>query len=218
MAMSMQPLLDDATTHQHEQLMKMDSSNPPICLMEYTTSISIPKYSKTTPISFHIALAGPVRSWTVNKRYSDLLSLHERLNMLFPNKGYEFPPKTFSPWTNEAFLEKRRDALEKWLIQILDSKDSAWRRSQVWKDFFQVPDIAESDLKITSRSWLDEYDGIKTQLMQSKAMMSGAKSRADVIDAQFKAKRTIKALASAMESLENWVKDQEAGNGEISRG
>src|SRR3954469_22645913 len=115
---------------------------------EPVTSIRIPSYEVVTGPSkyviYTINLQGPVRSWAVTKRYSELDSLNHKLNILSLTP-VQLPGKTlFSSLPSQAFntdfLSTRRTGLERYLQAILHHPNAIWRRSKEWCDFFGIPD------------------------------------------------------------------------------
>ncbi|KXS11723.1 hypothetical protein M427DRAFT_72628 [Gonapodya prolifera JEL478] len=123
------------------------------------SSVSIPSLSLNPQPRphhvFHVLVAGPVRSWTVKRRYSDFYALFSRLTSAMPADAppVPFPPKTAnvgqavssllgkSATEDREFLEARRAQLEAWLRAVL-ATSPAWRDSQEWADFLQIPERA----------------------------------------------------------------------------
>ncbi|KAJ3061908.1 hypothetical protein HK102_008947, partial [Quaeritorhiza haematococci] len=107
-------------------------------------------------VSYQLSIYGPVRSWTLWKRYSEFDALHQALLKLSPGNPppLALPPKTFSaasvllPFSmgGSAFdpvkIEERRRGLEKYLEAILHARDARWRKSREWADFLGLPETA----------------------------------------------------------------------------
>ncbi|KAJ3340940.1 hypothetical protein HDU93_006026 [Gonapodya sp. JEL0774] len=132
-------------------------------------SVSIPALSLNPEPKphhvFHILIAGPVRSWTVKKRYSDFHALFARLSSAFPDDAppVSFPPKTASfgqavsslfgnsASEDRTFLESRREQLEAWLRAVIQTCP-AWRDSLEVAEFLQIPERAgRSPVSTTSK-------------------------------------------------------------------
>ncbi|KAJ3288719.1 hypothetical protein HK104_008013 [Borealophlyctis nickersoniae] len=120
--------------------------------MEPVSSIRILQFEFRTNPSSHVAyqlsLQGPVRSWTVWRRYSDFDALHKQLVALNPQftPPATLPPKStfpfFSSTSNDpAKIEERRRGLEKYVQAILYDQDARWRRTKEWMDFIGLPDV-----------------------------------------------------------------------------
>lgn len=215
-------------------------SNEPI------TSISIPRFALTQPsgsrafYAFHITLAGPVRSWTVKKRYSELLALHTKLVELLPKSdpGTPFPPKdgiASGLWgllgnTDEGKVEERAKGLEEWLKSVVSASDPRWRRSDVWLEFFGLPTNntrvngahgggEAGSPSLDSRAWLDEHDALVGTASEIRSLVSRRNAtgtgRNEALQAGFEAKRLMSNLVRGVETLGNGLKD--AGKTGLSR-
>lgn len=110
--------------------------------------ITIPKASVASPpdskpfTQYNITLHLPLRSYFVQKRYSDFLALHQTLTSLvgapppapLPAKHW-FQSTVSSP----ALTEERRVALETYLKSIAESPDRRWRDTPAWRTFLNLP-------------------------------------------------------------------------------
>lgn len=111
--------------------------------------ISIPTTTiSTTPnphTLYNITLRLPLRTFTIQKRYSDFPAFNEALtNQVGAPPPASLPPKSwFSKTTsNAAFKEDRRKQLEEYLCAINDAEDSRWRNSSAWRAFLNLPNSA----------------------------------------------------------------------------
>ena len=113
---------------------------------EPITSIFIPEtrdiLAPTRHTAYIVSVGGPVRSFTLSKRYSDFNKLHQDLVDL-DSRGTpeELPKKSFNFMgigETPEFIEERRKALEHYLQTILYHKDQIWRKSKAWKTFFNI--------------------------------------------------------------------------------
>ncbi|KAI9770123.1 MAG: hypothetical protein M1840_003573 [Geoglossum simile] len=118
---------------------------PPIEISIPTTSTSSTD-SKPFTI-YNITLRLPLRSFTVQKRYSDFVTLNETLISLtgspppspLPQKSW-FTRTTSSP----ALTEQRRKDLETYLQAVNASPDGCWRATPVWRAFLNLPSSTAS--------------------------------------------------------------------------
>lgn len=113
--------------------------------------ISIP----TTTISegpdpytiYNITLRLPLRSFTVQKRYSEFAAFHEALvSQVGSAPPAALPGKSWFRSTNKNpdLREERRKGLENYLRVINEAEDSRWRNSSVWRAFLNLPTAAAS--------------------------------------------------------------------------
>jgi hypothetical protein len=140
-------------------------------------SISITRIENRTLPSPHtvyaILVVLPVRSWTVYRRYSEFLALHQSL--IDGSHGTDQPPAPLPPKNTtrktikaitglggllssseiakeaeEAQVRERKEGLERYLRAIVASTDSTWREADVFKKFIELPK-SQSSLSIDSR-------------------------------------------------------------------
>ena len=62
------------------------------------------------------------KKWTIDKRYSEFYSMHEKLKKLFPRLP-TIPGKTFTRLTSEQGLNKRKEALQEFLRACVKRRD-----------------------------------------------------------------------------------------------
>src|SRR5271156_5259365 len=108
--------------------------------------ISIPSTSvASSPKSYtiyNISLRLPLRSFTVQKRYSDFITLHESLtDQVGPPPPADLPSKSWFSRTvsNPELTEERRKGLELYLQTINTTDDARWRMTSVWRAFLNLP-------------------------------------------------------------------------------
>ncbi|KAJ9151307.1 Intermediate filament protein [Pleurostoma richardsiae] len=66
----------------------------------------------------------PAATWTVTRRYSEFLQLHQRLRSRYPSvRNLDFPRRRVVMKLQSEFLKKRRMALEKYLRELLQLPD-----------------------------------------------------------------------------------------------
>ena len=120
---------------------------------EPITSIFIPETRDLTLPSRHtvyiISVGGPVRAYSLTKRYRDFHSLDEQLSEL-DSRGtpIKLPQKSFNflgIGETKEFVEERRKGLERYLQAILYHKDPIWRRAKAWIEFFNLSEFDNQD-------------------------------------------------------------------------
>ncbi|OTB09550.1 hypothetical protein M426DRAFT_50881 [Hypoxylon sp. CI-4A] len=66
----------------------------------------------------------PAATWIVTRRYSEFLDLHQKLRHRYPSvRNLDFPRRRMVMKLQSDFLRKRRDALERYLSQLLTLPD-----------------------------------------------------------------------------------------------
>jgi regulator of vacuolar morphogenesis len=121
-------------------------------------SITIPRTeTRSTPSPaytvYAVLVTLPVRNWTVYRRYSEFLALHQSFGNRPP--PVPFPPKhvaknTLKVFTaglsgllgggNEEELQReRKEGLERYLKTIVASPEATWRETDAFKDFIELP-------------------------------------------------------------------------------
>ncbi|KAJ3217864.1 hypothetical protein HDU67_007150 [Dinochytrium kinnereticum] len=142
------------------------------------TTIRIPRAevrdNPSRHVVFQVSVTGPVRAWTVYRRYSEFESLNASWLTLFPHAPppYPLPPKNiisifgFTTSSDPSKIEDRRRGLEQYLMAVLESRDDRWRKSTEWADFLGIPDTArrsfasEGGMFGMSRSNSSSMDGL----------------------------------------------------------
>lgn len=109
-----------------------------------TTTISQGPESYTI---YNITLRLPLRSFTVQKRYSEFAAFHETLvSQVGSAPPVALPGKSWFSSTNKnpTLREERRKGLENYIRAINEAEDSRWRNSSVWRAFLNLPTAATS--------------------------------------------------------------------------
>ncbi|KIW99717.1 uncharacterized protein Z518_11130 [Rhinocladiella mackenziei CBS 650.93] len=91
---------------------------------------------------YNITLRLPLRSFTVQKRYSDFLALHNGLtDQVGSPPPVSLPAKSWFSKTisNPELTEERRRGLETYLKTINEIDDPRWRMTSVWRTFLNLP-------------------------------------------------------------------------------
>ncbi|KAK3368255.1 hypothetical protein B0H63DRAFT_74017 [Podospora didyma] len=115
---------------------------PPAEISIPTTSLSAPADGSKPYTLYNITLRLPLRSFVVQKRYSDFAALHQALTSLvgapppvpLPTKSW-FRSTVSSPELTEA----RRGGLEKYLRAVAEPPDRRWRDTPAWRAFLNLP-------------------------------------------------------------------------------
>jgi regulator of vacuolar morphogenesis len=187
--------------------------------------ISIPSTSLHTPVDgskhytlYNITLRLPLRTFVVQKRYSDFVTLHATLTSFvgtpppapLPGKSW-FKSTVNSP----ELTEDRRRGLEAYLRAIAESPDRRWRDTAAWRQFMQLPGLsggsaasvrAGSGFGIPNRdaanaaaaqdpaTWLDLHKEMKGELQESRRCLARREAAADshtALEAGAAAKRAL---------------------------
>lgn len=202
--------------------------------MASTVEISIPNTSiSNTPkpyTLYNITLRLPLRTLTVQKRYSDFTALHDTLTSQsgapppapLPQKSW------FSKTTsNPNLTEERRKGLETYLQTINQLEDHRWRNTSGWRSFLNLPSNTSSKSSLTSnlRSavsgpgsgapitdpvvWLDHHRELKSQLHDARLYLT-KRDQATAAQAQHEsgaqAKKCLVRAGTMLASLEQGLK------------
>ena len=160
--------------------------------MTQPVEISIPD-TQLSPTSkpytiYNITLRLPLRSFTLQKRYSDFTILHNILTseagtippVPLPSKSW-FTRTTSSP----ELTEERRKGLEIYLKTINESGDERWRNTSAWRTFLNLPSNTVSRSSTSTLHgalhgpgsnqpitdpvvWLDHHRDLKAQLHDAR--------------------------------------------------
>lgn len=189
--------------------------------------ISIPSTSLHTPTDgskpytlYNITLRLPLRTFVVQKRYSEFSDLHQNLSSAagapppapLPGKSW------FKSTVKSAELtEDRRRGLESYLRAIAESLDRRWRDTPAWRQFLQLPGINSAGNSAASvragagfgipnkdaanaaaaqdpGTWLDLHKEMKGELQEARrclARRDGATDNSASLEAGAAAKRAI---------------------------
>lgn len=203
--------------------------------MASTVEISIPNTSiSNNPKPFtlyNITLRLPLRTLTVQKRYSDFTHLHDTLTSQsgapppasLPQKSWF--SKTIS---NPNLTEERRKGLETYLQTINQIEDHRWRNTSGWRSFLNLPSntSSKSSLSSTLRSatagsgsgapitdpvvWLDHHRDLKSQLHDARLYLT-KRDQATAAQAQHEcgaqAKKCLVRAGTMLASLDQGLKN-----------
>jgi sorting nexin-25 len=107
----------------------------------------------------------PAATWVITRRYSEFLELHQKLRTRYPSvRNLDFPRRRMVMKLQSEFLQKRRQALEKYLSELLLLPDVC--RSHDLRAFLSQSAINPQGLDLMDRE--DKKDMI-TRLYDSVA-------------------------------------------------
>ncbi|KAJ3315581.1 hypothetical protein HDV04_001995 [Boothiomyces sp. JEL0838] len=202
----------------------------PISSIEIQETRELLKPKKHT--AYIISIRGPVKSWTVTKRYSEFDELHKKL-LDIQTPPCELPKKTLMNFTNEV-IKERQEGLAVYLQTLLYSKDPVWRRSKPWQDFMGLPETTIVDPinlltvnQIDPAKWLQEYESlisfiseIKTFLLNKERFVKGGDTSAAQAS-KIQAMKGLRQVDEIVGKLEASLKEPATKNslsaGEINR-
>ncbi|KAH8658835.1 hypothetical protein BGZ60DRAFT_382756 [Tricladium varicosporioides] len=91
---------------------------------------------------YNITLRLPLRTFVVQKRYSDFATLHAALTSTISSPPpAPLPSKSWFTSTvkSEELTETRRKGLEEYLRAIAEGPDRRWRETSIWRGFLNLP-------------------------------------------------------------------------------
>ncbi|KAL9629128.1 MAG: hypothetical protein Q9204_005453 [Flavoplaca sp. TL-2023a] len=211
--------------------------------------ISIPSTSTSnTPkpyTIYNITLRLPLRTFTLQKRYSDFTTLHSTLtSQAGAPPPASLPPKSYfsSTTSSPALAESRRIGLQNYLQTINTDPNDRWRNTSAWRSFLNLPSsnsnsnhakrhgpLSRTQQPITDPVvWLDYHRDLKSQLHSARLQLT-KRDQASSAQAQhecsaeakkhlIKAGSMITALDSGLKALANdtWGREK-LGDGEMRR-
>jgi regulator of vacuolar morphogenesis len=127
---------------------------PPAEISIPTTSLSSPADSKPYTL-YNITLRLPLRSFVVQKRYSDFVALHTSLtSQVGSPPPAPLPGKSWfkSTVSSPQLTENRRKALETYLRSIAETPDRRWRDTTAWRAFLNLPSAGVAGSSAASAS------------------------------------------------------------------
>lgn len=199
--------------------------------MASSVEISIPNTSiSSTPkpyTLYNITLRLPLRSFIVQKRYSEFVLLHSTLTSqagalppaILPQKVW-FSRTVSSP----ELTEERRKGLEAYLQTINKAINQRWQNTSAWRTFLNLPSNTSSrsslnsTLHVTGHGaqitdpvvWLDQYRELKSQLHDARLNLT-RRDQATVAKSQHEAgseaKKYLVRAGSTLSALEQGLKN-----------
>lgn len=178
--------------------------------MTQQVEISVPNtQTSSTPkpyTIYNITLRLPLRSFTLQKRYSDFTTLH---SLLTSQAGAAPPaPLPSKSWftrtvSSPELAEERRKGLEAYLKAINESDDERWRNTSAWRTFLNLPSntLSRSNTSTLHSAlngpggshpitdpvvWLDHHRDLKAQLHDARLHLT-RRDQASTAQAQHEA-------------------------------
>lgn len=168
---------------------------PPPEIAIPSTSVSNEGASKPYTL-YNITLRLPLRSFVVQKRYSDFSALHATLVQQVgaaPPEG--LPAKHWLKSTvNSADLTRDRQVgLEKYLRTIAETPDRRWRDTSAWRAFLNLPSSSTTNSAVSAGgrvgnaaagaadpgTWLDMHRELKQCLHEARQNLSRREEAVD---------------------------------------
>jgi regulator of vacuolar morphogenesis len=207
---------------------------PPLELSIPSTILSTTDSSKPYTL-YNITLRLPLRTFVVQKRYSDFVTLHQSLTSVVSSPPpAPLPAKSWfkSTASSPELTEERRKGLEAYLRTIAENPDRRWRETSAWRSFLNLPSTGASSassarkelveanqrLGIGSNAgqvasdpgiWLDLQREMKGQLHDARLFL-GRRDAATTAQGQYEAganaKRCLVKAAGLIGNLEEGLK------------
>ncbi|KAK4188654.1 putative vacuolar morphogenesis protein 7 [Podospora australis] len=202
---------------------------PPAEISIPTTSLSQPSDNSKPFTLYNIILRLPLRSFVVQKRYSDFVALHQQLTSLVGHAPPEPLPGKFwfrSTVSSPELTENRRVGLEKYLRAIAEPPDRRWRDTPAWRAFLnlppatakesvsgvsiegRIPAIGLRDANVAAASdpgtWLDLLRELKGSLHEARVALGRRDAAAENsvrVEAGSAAKRALVKAGSLLSAL-----------------
>lgn len=209
-------------------------------------STSVGGGETTKPFTlYNITLRLPLRSFVVQKRYSDFRQLHETLTEQAGSPPPEpLPGKHWlkSTVTHPDLADQRRTGLERYLRVIAESPDRRWRDTAGWRGFLNLPNSSSGSAVSAGgtvgnaaagaadpHTWLDVQRELRQTLQDARQSLSrrdDSSSHANgggsaAIEAGAAAKRALvksgSLIATLTDGLAKMQKSKRIGDGELRR-
>ena len=200
--------------------------------------ISVPSLStSSTPkpyTIYNISLRLPLRSFTLEKRYSDFTNLHSLLrSQTGLSPPFSLPPKSYftSTVSSPALAEERRKGLEAYLKSINSAEDDRWCNTSAWRTFLNLPStsttrsstatslqsvVAGAGAPITDPVvWLDQHRNLKNLLHDARLSLTRrdqASTPQSQHEASAQAKKSLVRAGTIISSLDDGLKSLSTGS------
>lgn len=216
---------------------------PPPEIAIPSTSVSQEDGSKPYTL-YNITLRLPLKSFIVQKRYSDFAKLH---NKLIEQVGAAPPePLPGKHWLKSTvrspdLTRDRQVALEKYLRTIAETPDRRWRDTSAWRSFLNLPSTSTTSSAVSAsgmvrpaatgaadpQTWLDMHRELKQLLNEARQCLSRRDAASDsgsstaAADASTAASKVLLNAGALVTNLSDGLrKIQESnrlGDGELRR-
>lgn len=206
-------------------------------------STSISNDSKPYTL-YNITLRLPLRSYVVQKRYSDFSHLHATLaSQVGAPPPEPLPGKHWLKNTvNSPELTSQRQAgLERYLKAIAESPDRRWRDTSAWRSFLNLPSSSTTNSAVSAggmvgnahagaadpHTWLDMHRELKGNLHEARQSLSKRDGAVDngnnsgAAEAGAAAKRALvkggTLISTLTDGLRKIQESSRLGDGELRR-
>lgn len=210
---------------------------PPLEISIPTTILSNTPDEKPYTL-YNITLRLPLRTFVVQKRYSDFVTLNSALKSLISDAPpAPLPSKSWfkSTASSPELTESRRVGLEAYLRAIAEGPDRRWRETSVWRSFLNLPTSSTSGSASSARNelvaahqrganagqyaadpqvWLDLHREMKSQLHDARLFLGrrdGATTAQGQYEAGANAKRCLVKAGGLLDNLEEGMKAMTEG-------
>lgn len=208
---------------------------PPPEIAIPSTSVSSEGGSKPYTL-YNITLRLPLRSFVVQKRYSDFATLH---STLLAQVG-EAPPAALPAkhWLKSTvksadLTHERQVGLEAYLKAIAGSPDRRWRDTSAWRAFLNLPSSSTTNSAVSAggmvankaagaadpATWLDMHRDLKQCLHDARQSLSRRDHASDsgnssvAAEASTAAKRSIVKAGTSIALLTDGLRKMQESNG-----
>ncbi|EHK15368.1 uncharacterized protein TRIVIDRAFT_87333 [Trichoderma virens Gv29-8] len=215
---------------------------PPPEIAIPSTSVSDEGSSKPYTL-YNISLRLPLRSFIVQKRYSEFDALHSALvSQVGAPPPLPLPGKHWlrSTINSPELTRERQLGLEKYLRVIAESPDRRWRDTSAWRTFLNLPSSSTSNSTVSAAgmvgtasgvadpgAWLDVHREVKQCLHEARQSLSRRDGAADsgnftaAAEAAAAAKRVLVKASGLVNNLSDGLRRMQEsgrlGEGEIRR-
>lgn len=216
---------------------------PPPEIAIPSTSVGTEGTSKPFTL-YNITLRLPLRSFVVQKRYSDFATLHKTLS----DQVGAAPPEPLpgkhwlkSTVNSPDLARDRQVGLEKYLKAIAESPDRRWRDTSAWRSFLNLPSSSTTNSAVSAGgmvgtaaagaadpgTWLDIHRELKGCLHEARQNLSRRDAAVDsgnntgAAEAGAAAKRALvrggSLIANLNDGLRRMQESSRLGEGELRR-
>lgn len=211
---------------------------PPAEITIPTTSLHTPADGSKPYTLYNITLRLPLRTFVVQKRYSDFATLHQTLtSTVGAAPPAPLPAKSWlkSTVTSPELTEDRRRGFEAYLRAIAESPDRRWRDTPAWRTFLNLPgagsggnsaasvrggygipnkDAANRAAAQDPGTWLDLHSEMKRDFQEARrclAKRDGASDNTTVLEAGSAAKKAIVRASGLLTVLGDGLRSMQDG-------
>jgi regulator of vacuolar morphogenesis len=189
---------------------------------------------------YNLVLSTPLRTQTLQKRYSDFVELNAALTSSVGAPPATLPAKSWFARTvnNPQLTEDRRKGLESYVKAIEEAPDPIWRSSAPYRTFlgFSIPSPTEGKRKtseleddaigpakplMTSQQWLDLHAQLKQHIQESRMCLTRrdqASTATQQHDASAQAKKWLVKAHTLILRLEEGLRGLQAGGERLGEG